>query len=217
MRNDINNTPIDWLCGQLSKGALSRRQFMTRATSLGLTVALASSLASTAVKAQAKKGGHLRVGVGHGSTTDSLDPATYENSWISGVDYAIHNHLAEVSANGDLVPELAESWEASDDAASWRFKIRKGVEFHNGKTLDADDVVASINHHRGEDTKSAAKPLVEPIIDIVAEGKDTVVITLEGGNADFPFIISDYHFAIMPAKDGVVDWQSGTEIGRAHV
>ena len=213
MRNDINNTPIDWLCGQLSKGALSRRQFMTRATSLGLTVALASSLASTAVKAQAKKGGHLRVGVGHGSTTDSLDPATYENSWISGVDYAIHNHLAEVSANGDLVPELAESWEASDDAASWRFKIRKGVKFHNGKTLDADDVVASINHHRGEDTKSAAKPLVEPIIDIVAEGKDTVVITLEGGNADFPFIISDYHFAIMPAKDGVVDWQSGTGAG----
>ena len=68
----------------------------------------------------------------------------------------------------------------------------KGVEFHNGKTLTADDVVASINHHRGEDTKSAAKPLVKSITGIKAEGKDTVVIALEGGNADFPFIISDY-------------------------
>ena len=129
---------------------------MTQATSLGLTVALASSLASTAVKAHAKKGGHLRVGVGHGSTTDSLDPATYENGWLSGVGYAIHNHLAEVNNNGDLVPELAESWEASDDAAVWRFKIRKGVEFHSGKTLDADDVVASINHHRGDDTRAVS-------------------------------------------------------------
>ncbi|MCH7794611.1 MAG: ABC transporter substrate-binding protein, partial [Proteobacteria bacterium] len=85
--------------------------------------------------------------------------------------------------------------------------------FHNGKTLDAEDVVASINHHRGEDTKSAAKPLVKPITDIKAEGKDTVVITLEGGSADFPFIISDYHLAILPAKDGVIEWQSGDGTG----
>ena len=213
MRNDTHDTPINWLCGQLSRGALSRRAFMMQATSLGLTVALASSLASKALRAAPQKGGHLRVGLGHGSTTDSLDPATYENAWIQGVNYAVHNHLAEVDGSGKLVPELAESWDASDDAATWRFKIRKGVEFHNGKTLDAEDVVASINHHRGEDTKSASKPLVKPITDIKTEGNDTVIITLEGGNADFPFIISDYHIAIMPAKDGVVDWQSGDGTG----
>ncbi len=197
---------LSWLSRQLTRGRISRRDFMGRAAALGVTTALASTLAATAVQAASpKKGGHLRSGLGHGSTTDSLDPATYENAWISGVNMHLHNHLAEIDKNGNLAPELAESWEASDDAATWRFKIRKGIEFHNGKTLDAEDVVASINHHRGEDTISAAKPLVKPITDVKIDGKDRVVITLEGGSADFPFIISDYHLAILPAKDGVVD------------
>ncbi|MCH8998289.1 MAG: twin-arginine translocation signal domain-containing protein [Proteobacteria bacterium] len=214
MTNDHHEVELSWLGRQLTGGRISRRDFMGRAAALGVTAALASTLASTALKAAAPKmGGHLRTGRGHGSTTDSLDPATYENAWISGVNYFLHNHLAEIGKDGKLTPELAESWEASADAATWRFKIRKGVEFHNGKTLDAEDVVASINHHRGEDTKSAAKPLVKPITDIKAEGKDTVVITLEGGSADFPFIISDYHLAILPAKDGVIDWQSGGGTG----
>ena len=214
MAYDRDEAELSWLGRQLISGRLSRRDFMGRAAALGVTTALASTLCAQAVRAATpKKGGHFRTGMGHGSTTDSLDPATYENAWISGLNMHVHNHIGEIAPNGDLVPELAESWEASDDAATWRFKIRKGVEFHNGKTLDAEDVVASINHHRGEDTKSAAKPLVKPITDIKIDGKDTVVITLEGGSADFPFVISDYHLAILPAKDGVVNWQSGDGTG----
>ena len=56
-----------------------------------------------------------------------------------------------------------------------------------------------MNHHRGKDSKSAAKGIVDPIKDIKADGKDAVVFTLEGGNADFPFILSDYHLTIFPA------------------
>ena len=68
--------------------------------------------------------------------------------------------MTEILPNGDLGPELAESWEASPDAKVWTFKLRKDVEFHNGKTLEASDVIASLNHHRGEDTKSGAKGIV---------------------------------------------------------
>ena len=204
---------LSWLENRLRLGAISRREFMGRTAVLGVTTALATTMASHAIAATPKMGGHLRAGIGHGSTTDSLDPATYENSWISGVNYAVHNHIAEVDMNGNLVPELAESWEASDDASTWRFKIRQGVEFHNGKTLDAEDVLASVNHHRGEDTTSAAKPLLEPITDIRIDGKDTLVVSLSGGNADFPFTISDYHIAIMPSEDGVVDVRSGNGTG----
>ncbi|MDX1529208.1 MAG: ABC transporter substrate-binding protein, partial [Gammaproteobacteria bacterium] len=168
---------------------------------------------SSALAATPKKGGHFRLGLGHGSTTDSLDPATYLDTYMQVVGNGIRNNLTEVSPDNELVPELAESWEASPDAKVWRFKIRQGVEFHNGKTLDTEDVIASIQHHRGEDSKSAAKAILEPIVDIKADGKDTVVVTLKDGNADFPFLLTDYHIAIMPVKDGKLDIKSGVGTG----
>jgi peptide/nickel transport system substrate-binding protein len=215
MADNDGTNELSWLGEQLTKGRISRRTFMGRAAALGVGTALATSLCARAVSAaEPKKGGHLRAGVGHGSTTDSLDPATFENAFMSnGVGYAINNHMAELGTSGQLEPELAESWEASDDAAQWVFKIRPGVEFHNGKTVDADDVVASVNHHRGEDSKSAAKPLLVQLKDIKADGKDTVLVELDGGNADFPFIISDYHIAILPSSEGKVDWASGVGAG----
>jgi hypothetical protein len=215
MARDSNSDLMTDLVARLKSGKLTRRAFLERATALGLSAAAATSLMSgTAHAAEPKKGGHLRVGVGHGSTTDSLDPATFENAFMSnGVGYSINNHIAELGTSGELEPELAESWDASDDAVQWVFKLRQGVEFHNGKTVDADDVVASVNHHRGEDSKSAAKPLLVQLKDIKADGKDTVVVELDGGNADFPFIISDYHIAIMPSSDGKVDATSGVGAG----
>jgi peptide/nickel transport system substrate-binding protein len=54
-------------------------------------------------------------------------------------------------------PNLAESWESSADAKTWRFKISQGVVFSNGKSLTMEDVIDSVNVHRGEDSKSATK------------------------------------------------------------
>ncbi len=196
-----------------ASGKMTRRDFMQRAMALGATTALASTMAGQVMAATPKKGGRLRLGIGHGSTTDTLDPATYENLYVQVMGGAAHNKLTEIGNTGDLVSELAESWEPTPDAIQWRFKLRKGVEFHSGKTLDADDVVASFNHHRGDDSKSAAKPIVDPIEDIKTDGKDTVVFTMKSGNADFPFIVSDYHLAILPSKDGKADATSGTGTG----
>ena len=205
---------LDYYAKLLELGKINRREFIGRATALGATIAVATSMAGKALMAaMPKKGGKLRVGIGHGSTTDSLDPATFEQLYMQVVGYGLRGSLTEVDTKGDLIPDLSESWEASDDAVTWTFKIRKGVEFHNGKTLAADDVIASINHHRGEDSKSAAKAILEPIVEIKADGKNTVVFTLREGNADFPFIVSDYHIAMMPAKDGKLDPASGVGTG----
>ena len=210
---DTTKQKLSALAAEAGAGAISRRQFMARAAALGAGGVLSSGLFAQAVQAaMPKQGGKFRVGVAHGSTTDSLDPATFENGYMAVLNVTKNNHLAEVTVNG-LEPELAESWEASADAATWRFKIRQGVEFHNGKTLDANDVVASINHHRHEDSKSAAKALLKPVTDVGIEGGDTVVISLDGGNADFPYIISDYHIAILPADGDGIDWQSGAGCG----
>jgi len=205
---------FDELTTLLHTGRIDRRTFLSRAAALGATTAMATSLLGKAGQAATpKKGGHFRIGIGHGSTTDSLDPATFENAFTQFTGMGFRGHLTEVAASGEIVPDLCEFWDATPDAATWTFKLRQGVEFHNGKSMDADDVVASVNHHRGEDSKSAAKAILEPITDIKTDGKDTVSFTLREGNADFPFLMSDYHVAIMPAKDGGVDWQSGVGTG----
>jgi peptide/nickel transport system substrate-binding protein len=190
-------------------GLLDRRGFLktTAAT------AMAATLPMSGAKAAPQRGGHLRVGKGHGQTTDTMNPGTWENGFTVGMAFAIHGFLTEVGPDGSVVPNVAESWEASDDASVWRFKIRPGVQFHSGKEVTAEDVVASINFHRGEGSTSAAGPIVAPITDIAIEGGDTVVFTLDGGNADFPFILTDYHLPICKADGDSIDWQSGDGCG----
>ena len=165
----------------------------------------------------AKKGGVMRLGSGHGSTTDSLDPGTHEHGFVIAMTHGYNGHLTEVAGNGELVGQLAESWEPSADVATWTFRLRKGVTYHNGREVTAEDVIASMNHHRSEDSNSAAKPIVSPITDMKADGKHTVVITLEAGNADFPFIVSDYHLPVMPSEGGKADWQSGIGAGAYRI
>ncbi len=204
---------LNQLQNRFGSGKISRRQFMEGAIALGLTVAMADGLVTAALAATPKKGGTFRLGLGGASTTDELDPATYISTFTQiGFSFGVHNQLVEVAEDGSLRPELAESFEASKDAKTWNFKLRKGVEFHNGKTLSTDDVIASIMHHRGADSKSALKSLFEPIEEIKADG-DSVVIRLKDGNADFPFLMNDYHLPIVPSKDGKIDWQSGFGAG----
>ncbi|WP_113911308.1 ABC transporter substrate-binding protein [Roseovarius dicentrarchi] len=193
----------------LTASRLNRRGFL-KATA---ATAIATSFAAGGAIAAPKRGGHLRIGFGHGQTTDTLDPATLDNDFIVGLSFAVHGRLVEVAPDGDFVPELAESWEASADAATWRFKLRKGVTFHSGKPVTAGDVVASIRYHRDENSTSAAAPLVSEIETITIEGDDTIIFELAGGNADFPFTLTDYHLVILPLRDGALDWQSGDGCG----
>ena len=195
-------------------GKLERREFIRLAGAMGLAAPFAASLLTQSVHAaMPKRGGRFVQGTAHGSTTDSLDPATHENGFMQNLVYSYANHLFEVDNEGAVIPELAESYEASSDAKTWVIKIRKGVEFHNGKSLTADDVVASLNHHRGEDSKSAGKSLLDPVLEMKKTGSHEVTFKLNAGNADFPFILSDYHFAILPDFNGEMDWQAGFGTG----
>ena len=208
-KTQINNKPL--ILGR----KVSRRDFIRGSAALGIAGTTAGTLLTTgnAFAAGGKRGGRLRAGIAHGSTTDSLDPATYENNFTIQLDYAIHNHLGEVdAATGAMVPELAESWEATNGAQTWIFNLRQGVEFHNGKTLDADDVIASFQHHMGE-SPSPARSLLDQVSSIRKDGNNRVIFELSGGNADFNFVASDYHIAIQPSKDGKVDPTDGIGTG----
>ena len=207
-------TTLKQLEGDLKAGRLSRRDFIKAASVFGFAAAAPGILTNAAMAAaHAKKGGHLKVAMGHGSTTDSLDPATHTHAFVQTLSGAIHNWLTVVNADGSLGGEIAESWEASPDAKTWTFKIRKGVKFHNGSPVTVKDVIASLNHHGGEESKSAAKTIVDPMTEIKADG-DNLVLTLKEGNADLPYQLSDYHIAIMQSNaDGKVDATSGNGCG----
>jgi len=199
----------------LKSANVTRRDFMGRAAALGVSATIASSMWSSSAHAAApKKGGRLRLGLGGGSTTDSLDTATLPDFMAQQLSMGqLRNCLVEIDADGKPIPELAESWESTPDAAEWTFKLRKGVEFHNGKTMDADDVIHSINHHRGDKSKSAAKSIVKSIVELKADGKDRVVFKLNAGSADFPFVASDYHLGIVPAGTTGKDMEKGMGTG----
>ena len=198
---------------KLQSVEFSRRQFI--AASMG-TVALSatSGLMVPAARADTpKRGGTLRFGVGHGSTTDSLDPGTYDNNFTIALGYMLNNHLAEINASGELIGEVAESWESTPDASTWTFKIRKGILYHDGRSLTVEDVLASVNYHRSEASTSAALALLKPIRDIRIDGPDKIIFYLNAGNADFPYIISDYHIPILPSKDGKIAALTGVGCG----
>lgn len=203
----------------LPKRNIDRRDFMKTLSAVGIgggiATGLAASLPSTnAFAAKPNRGGHFRMAMGHGGTTDVMDPGLILNGALTAMHFAITNMLTEISADGSLRPKLAEEWSASSDASTWTFKLRKGVTFHDGRYFTAKDVIASINHHRGEDSKSGAKTLVDPVNDIRADGSHTVVFELKAGDADFPFKMGEFNFPIYPANpDGSLDWQSHVGCG----
>src|SRR6185437_2411714 len=104
------------------------------------------------------------------STSDSLDPATWnaEFQYVTGLQ--LYDNLTVVDEHMNVQPSLAESWEAKPGAREWVFKLRKGVSFHNGKTLTPADVIYSLNHHRGPNTKSIARTVLGTVNDIKQTG-----------------------------------------------
>ena len=187
----------------LFSGDVSRRGVLKGASAIG-GAALIGPMGAKMAHATPTRGGTLRIAQAHGSTTDSMDPGSWENDFTILQAHTRNNYLTEIATDGWLVPELAESWEASADASVWTFTIRSGVQFHSGHVLTAEDVVASLRHHMGEDSTSAAAPIVAPITDMRVDGMN-VVFTLAEGNADFPFVLADYHLPMLPSRDGEID------------
>jgi peptide/nickel transport system substrate-binding protein len=180
----------------------SRRSFITQSVLAAgiaggiLPVISFDSLAQTS--SRPKRGGRLRIGCGDSSTTDSLHPYAAGNASIHLLKGQVFNSLTEIQPDNTVGPSIAESWDVEPGAKIWNFKIRKGVEFHNGKTVTPEDVIASLDFHRAPDSKSVARLLARQIDEMKIDG-DYVKFTLHNGNADFPYVLADSHLAVLPA------------------
>jgi peptide/nickel transport system substrate-binding protein len=170
---------LDFLSKRVALGKLSRRDFLGRAAALGVSATFANGLLSTAAKAAGPvKGGTLKAGMQGGTSTDSLDPATWQSQVPAMVGWQFGDGLVTLSPTGELVPRVAEEFGSSPDAKTWTFKIRKGITFHNGKDVTAQDVLATLERHSDEKSKSGALGLMTGISSMKVDG-DTVVIGLK--------------------------------------
>lgn len=196
-------------------GKLGRRDFMRFAIAAGMTIPLASGLWTSEVAAATpKKGGKFRVGVHDVNTSDTFDPGTYQSVGMIQLAHTHRSYLTEITPENGLGPDMADSWSATPDAKVWTFELNKNATFHNGKKFTAADAAASLNHHRGENSTSAASALLASVTDIKTKGDHTLIMELNQGFADLPWVMTDYHLAMVPAKpDGTADWEGGVGAG----
>lgn len=194
---------LNFLTSLAQTGQLSRREFLTRASALGVSAFAANTLYSTAAQAETpNKGGHFKIGSAQGQSSDSLDP-TLSASLVPNLNInTFGERLLNVDENGEIEYRLAESVETSDGGKTWHFRIRSGVEFHNGKTLTPEDVLRTLDRHAGEDSKSGALGVLRGIENMSADG-DLVRIELSTQNADLPYLMTTYQLIIQP--DGGFD------------
>ncbi|WP_304511691.1 ABC transporter substrate-binding protein, partial [Desulfobacula sp.] len=132
-------TDLSFLTQMFNQKKITRRQFIRGVSALGLAAAVSPALfPGNAMAATPQKGGRFIMGCTGGSTTDSMDPGTLTSNMNQNLNWQIRNNLVEIDHNFNVIPELAESWGATPDAKKWTFKLRKSIEFHNGKTMTAE-------------------------------------------------------------------------------
>jgi peptide/nickel transport system substrate-binding protein len=203
---EIDNDLID----ELMSGRIDRREFLRHGSVLGLSMPLLSTLAGTIgatavaspASAAAVPGGTIRVATS--LPAGAIDPVTVADNGGLMMLLQTGEFLSVSGADLRLKPVLAESWKPNQDGTVWTFKIRRGVKFHNGKEMKADDVVATID--RLADPKSASNAL-SAFKGTLSKGGSrkvddyTVAFHLDAPNGNFPYLVStdNYNAIIIPA------------------
>ena len=124
-------------------------------------------------------------GVVHAAMTTEppeLDPYVGGSAATRNIGHHVFEGLVTYDETYALMPQLAESWEISDDGLTYTFHLRPDVQFHDGSSLDAEDVVASLERFRdiGYRTRD-----FELVTDFAAADEGTVVITLSEAEGAF--------------------------------
>jgi peptide/nickel transport system substrate-binding protein len=117
-----------------------------------------------------------------------LDPTSAAAGAIDSVLYSnVFEGLTRFMGDGSVVPGLAESWEVSEDGLTYTFKLHSGVTFHDGTTMDAEDVKFSLDRIGTEDSANAQKALFSAISEVTVIDPTTVEIKLSEPNGNMLF------------------------------
>ncbi|RWO40133.1 MAG: ABC transporter substrate-binding protein [Mesorhizobium sp.] len=188
---------------------ISRRMFNISLGASALAAMARPGLAQT--NATPTKGGRLRIMLQETASSSLLDPTKVASFSVYFAYAMVAERLVGVDSRLNPMPMLAESWEpVNNKVDGWVFKLRRGVEFHNGKSLTAKDVTYSLNRLRDPSSQSPLRVLLEHISDITEDDPYTLRFTLSRPDADFPLLLAQDRFYIFPEGFSTFDQPLGT-------
>lgn len=192
-------------------GRVSRRDFLRHGRLLGLslpflggvTLAVGLGAAPSVARANVQPGATIRVAC-HGPGA-SIDPVLGGNPGVLLMFQQVGEFLCIDGPDLLLQPCLATSWKPNQDGTIWTFSLRKGVKFHSGGEMKADDVVATMDRLADPKNSSNALSVFKGILQKggVRKVDDyTVEFHLDAPNGNFPYLVSsdNYNAIILPAS-----------------
>ncbi len=179
---------------------------ISRRTLIGSSIAATTAAAITPARAASNV---MRIAIG--SSLNNLDPmmTTIGDEYI--YDNLAFNGLTRMREDLVVEPDLAESWKFSDDIKTWTFKLKKGVKFHDGSEMVADDVVAFFKRLLNPANTAPARSQYDMVEDVSASDPLTVVFKLTIPYGGFADILTDRQVKITPR--GAVATMSTKPIG----
>lgn len=168
----------------------------------GLLTACASSspAAGSSPSAKPKYGGKLRVALTGGASSDTLDAQALVNFLDQARLIQLYNSPVESDTNAKLRMSLAEEITSNSTATEWTMRMRPGVEFHNGKTLTADDVIFSFQRIMNPKSPKpgAAQLSLLDYKNLKKLDQRTILFPFSSPFSPFVQLLADYYYFVVP-------------------
>ncbi len=173
------------------------RRFLMPIAIVGLAVFVSQGLFGGGGREAAEFTGRLDFALS--GNPDTLDPHATSGTLTFQVVRSLYDTLVEPDGKGGLVPALAESWEVTPDGLTWTFRLRSEVTFHHGRSLTAEDVVATFERILDPDFASPNVSDFEAIESITALDDHTVRFLLARSHAPLLAALASGWAAILPS------------------
>jgi peptide/nickel transport system substrate-binding protein len=174
------------------KSELSRRDFLiTSGGALAGVAAFGFVGPAVAAKRHPQRGGTLEFATR--LDAGGLDSHRHNQYHTSHPIAGIYTGLTDIDVRGEIVPGIAESWEANKELTAWTFRLRKGVLFHNGREVDAEAVMLNVKRIKDPTIGSSwHRGAVETIESVDILDKHTVRFNMRTPDASLPANVMHY-------------------------